>query len=916
MKKKHFYSAWAKTLTTAVLLVAGGLTGICAGWSMVGLRAGMNVHEIMSPVSYADSQKAERYVRRELTNQLESFRSENKILNGKAYDGELTVDISRLSDGVDAENKNQNLEYKLSDLDAFYNSDGYPLLRWLIESKDEYVYDAYEKGDETDSGDYEASESTSETATDSSVESTSDPSAIDIPEPVNIETVDISAWFTDRDESGGDNRHPEAYDSYQVKCYNNGPDVLYANGIEIEQKFIKNINGVTLAAYANENNQLNLLSGYYEELLDAASQVHDMVDKTQDIQKQYNNTNVYVYLVNEDDGTVYTNVPAWKTEQAMSLSQLEEQYLTEDYSAKDQKYYLMTDDEKSKSYASVTFMAEDIRGMVSDAMGDGNWRIFVGLDTNYHCRTSQSYYDSIYYAVYQDISSQITFNFGGGENRINVFAAMWVFLCVTIVMIVMIAMQTGRRPEDDEIHQVLMDKFPIELLILRDITLWSVLAVAYVDGISSIYFQSTDFYFDAMPLTLENIMARCTVCGILAAALFAWDLKTYGRRIKERKLGGSIIGGIAHTIKRTVDASRKTIQDSYRAQKANKQLLIAYIVLIGVQTIFMWIICFCAYNLVPGWAVIFLVLMLLFDLCVYLKMLKTTSGKEAIKDGIQQLAAGNLDYRINTEHMSGENLELAEEINKVRDGVEKAVGDQMKSERLKTDLITNVSHDIKTPLTSIINYVDILKRENIQDERIAGYIEILNRKALRLKQLTEDLVEASKISSGNITLTMQEINLKQLIKQTNGEFEEKFEAKNLDLICDLPEEQMLIMADGRRMFRVIENLYNNAAKYAMPGTRVYVSGSIEDDTVVFSMKNVSENPLNFKADELLERFVRGDVSRSTEGSGLGLEIARNLTVMQKGTFDLYLDGDLFKVTITFQRIKKEEQNPKTEQTEA
>lgn len=916
MKKKHFYSAWAKTLTTAVLLVAGGLTGICAGWSLVGLHAGMNVHEIMNPVSYEESQRAEHYVKRELMNQLDTFSSENKILNGKTYDGEMTVDISKLSDGVDAENKDQNLEFKLSDLDAFYNSDGYPLLRWLTQTKHEYVYDAYDANDEIDTSDYEASKSSTETATASTVESTADTSSTDIPEPVNIETVDVSDWFDDSDGSTGDNRHPEAYDSYQVKCYNNGSDVLYANGIEIEQKFIKNINGVTLAAYAKENNQLNLLSGYYEELLDAASQVHDMVNRTQDIQKQFDNTNVYVYLVNEDDGSVYTNVPAWNTADQMSLDQLEEQYLTKDYSAEGKSLYLMLDEASGEdSFVSISVMADEVKGLISDAMGDGNWRLFAGLDTNYHCRTSQSYFDSMYYAAYQDISSQITFNFGAGEHRINVFVATWVFLAIAIVMIVMIAMQTGRRPQDDEIHPVPMDKFPIELLMIKDIILWVAVLVVYAEAVVRI-FNNSGYYYSMLPYALENVMARCTVCGILAAALFAWDVKTYGRRIKERKLGGSIIGGIAHAIKRTVDASRKTIQDSYRAQKANKQLLIAYIVLIGAQTIFMWIICFCTYNLVPGWAVIFLVLMLLFDLFVYLKMLKTTSGKEAIKDGIQQLAAGNLAYRINTEHMSGENLELAEEINKVRDGVEKAVDVEMKSERLKTDLITNVSHDIKTPLTSIINYVDILKRENIQDERIAGYIEILNRKALRLKQLTEDLVEASKISSGNITLTMQEINLKQLIKQTNGEFEEKFEAKKLDLICNLPEEQMLIMADGRRMFRVIENLYNNAAKYAMPGTRVYVSGSIEGDTVVFSMKNVSENPLNFKADELLERFVRGDVSRSTEGSGLGLEIARNLTVMQKGTFDLYLDGDLFKVTITFQRIKKEEQNPKTEQTEA
>ena len=916
MKKKHFYSAWAKTLTIAVLLVAGGLTGICAGWSLVGLHAGMNVHEIMNPVPYEESQRAERYVKRELQSQLDKFSSENKILAGNAYNGDLTVDISRLSDGVNAENKDQNLEYKLSDLDAFYNSDGYPLLRWLTQTKHEYVYDAYEEDDETDNSDNEASMSNTDITTESSVQSTTDPSASDIPEPVNIETVDVSDWFDDSDGSTGDNRHPEAYDSYQVFCYNNGPEVLYVNGINIEQKFIKNINGVTLAAYANENNQLNLLSGYYEELLDAASQVHDMVNQTQDIQKQFDNTNVYVYLLNEDDGSVYTNVPAWNTADQMSLDQLEEQYLTKDYSAEGKSLYLMLDEASGEEgYASVNFMAEEIKGLISDSMGDGNWRLFAGLDTNYHCRTSQSYYDSMYYAAYQDISSQIAFNFGAGEHRINVFAAMWVFLAIAIVMIVMIAMQTGRRPQDDEIHPVPMDKFPIELLMIKDIILWVVVFVVFAEAVVRI-FTNSGYYYSMLPYALENVMARCTICGSLAAALFAWDVKTYGRRIKERKLGGSIIGGIAHAIKRTVDASRKTIQDSYRAQKANKQLLIAYIVLIGAQTIFMWIICGLGFNYMGGLAFIFFILMVLFDIFVYLKMLKSTSGKEAIKDGIQQLAAGNLDYRINTEHMSGENLELAEEINKVRDGVEKAVDAEMKSERLKTDLITNVSHDIKTPLTSIINYVDILKRENIQDERIAGYIEILNRKALRLKQLTEDLVEASKISSGNITLTMQEINLKQLIKQTNGEFEEKFEAKQLDLICDLPEEQMLIMADGRRMFRVIENLYNNAAKYAMPGTRVYVNGSIEGDTVVFSMKNVSENPLNFKADELLERFVRGDVSRSTEGSGLGLEIARNLTVMQKGTFDLYLDGDLFKVTITFQRIHKEEQNPKTEQTEA
>lgn len=228
----------------------------------------------------------------------------------------------------------------------------------------------------------------------------------------------------------------------------------------------------------------------------------------------------------------------------------------------------------------------------------------------------------------------------------------------------------------------------------------------------------------------------------------------------------------------------------------------------------------------------------------------------------------------------------------------------MKNERLKTDLITNVSHDIKTPLTSIINYVDLLKRENFTDPKIRGYLDILEAKAQRLKTLTEDVVEASKVSSGNISLEYMDINLTEMIQQTSGEFEEKFRKRRLTEVLSIPKEPVIIRVDGRRMWRVLENIYNNAAKYAMEGTRIYADLSVSDQTVVFSLKNISEQPLNIRADELTERFIRGDVSRSTEGSGLGLSIAKSLTTMQGGTFDLYLDGDLFKVTITFPEVKK------------
>ena len=296
------------------------------------------------------------------------------------------------------------------------------------------------------------------------------------------------------------------------------------------------------------------------------------------------------------------------------------------------------------------------------------------------------------------------------------------------------------------------------------------------------------------------------------------------------------------------------------------------------------------------------VLCLIVDGLVLLYMIREASGRQIVIEGLQQIGAGDLDYKVDTTNLIGDNLELAETVNRVGDGLQAAVKERMKSERLKADLITNVSHDIKTPLTSIINYVDLLKRENIQDPRIKGYIEILDSKSQRLKQLTEDLVEASKVSSGNVKLEFVTLNLNELVQQMNGEFDERFSNRNLSVVMKMPKESLRISADGRRIWRVLENLYGNAAKYAMPGTRVYVETGKKAGRVIFTMKNISENPLNIEAEELTERFIRGDVSRSTEGSGLGLSIAQNLTRLQHGTFDIYLDGDLFKVTLTFSEV--------------
>lgn len=281
--------------------------------------------------------------------------------------------------------------------------------------------------------------------------------------------------------------------------------------------------------------------------------------------------------------------------------------------------------------------------------------------------------------------------------------------------------------------------------------------------------------------------------------------------------------------------------------------------------------------------------------------------KKRVIDGASRIAGGDLDFQIDTTGLKSDNLVIAEIINTAGDGIKHSVDEQIKSEKLKADLITNVSHDIKTPLTSIINYVELLKREDISNEKVQGYIQVLEEKSFRLKHLTEDLVEASKISSGNIEITLMKINFNEMINQMAGEFVEKFEARGLSLRTTLPEHPVYINADGKRLWRVIDNLYNNVAKYALPDTRVYASLVEEEEYASFSIKNISAQALNISADELTERFIRGDISRSTEGSGLGLSIAQSLTKLQNGTFEIYLDGDLFKATVRFPLYKKIEE---------
>lgn len=275
--------------------------------------------------------------------------------------------------------------------------------------------------------------------------------------------------------------------------------------------------------------------------------------------------------------------------------------------------------------------------------------------------------------------------------------------------------------------------------------------------------------------------------------------------------------------------------------------------------------------------------------------------KEQIIEVINKICKGDINAKAR-EDLRGDNKKLADAVNQIGNSVNEAVNKSMKDEKMKADLITNVSHDLKTPLTSIINYVDLLKKERIDNDNAKSYIAILDDKSQRLKQLTDDLVEASKISSGNIVLQMEKINVKQLLSQASAEFIDKFEEKGLSFVGSAPEEDVMINADSRRIYRVIDNLFTNIYKYAMENTRVYLDIINDNNKVYICVKNISANPLNMNSEELMERFVRGDESRNTEGSGLGLSIAKNLTEAMGGTFDILLDGDLFKVVISFEAV--------------
>lgn len=615
---------------------------------------------------------------------------------------------------------------------------------------------------------------------------------------------------------------------------------LYTRGKEIETRLPQS--QITLAEYANENPQNVSLIDMYQNLIEA----DDQLNQYRSIQDELDQKSNIMYMVkNTDDGTVYTNLSAWKDgydesavkgiDRTMFFRGVKKNGGWETVEA-------VTDAEK---FLEKYFNDIDITGE--------NEEVVIMLNTDYPANDRFS-------------DAHTFYNKYAGWGRV-LLIWMTVGLILMIVTMILMTVQAGRTTDDRELHTGIGDGVPTEVML-------AVMTVAAVlmAGIGVAYLESGSIW--------DLFAGFLIVAGeIVLSAIFLMVYLSIVRRLKGKKMWKS---SLCYAI---VQSCKKV----YMARQTSGRMIISFCMLM-FGNIF-------SVLALGGFGIL---LALIADGLVLLYLIRERAGHQVIRDGLARIASGELDFKIDAGELIGDNREMAEAVNHVGDGLQNAVKETLKSERLKADLITNVSHDIKTPLTSIINYVDLLKREDIQDEKIKGYIDILDSKSQRLKQLTEDLVEASKISSGNVVLDMQPIRLGELVWQTNGEFEEKFAARNLELVCRTPEYPVMIMADGRRMWRVIENLYNNVAKYAMPNTRVYVEVKRIGCRVIFEIKNISERPLNIRAEELTERFIRGDVSRSTEGSGLGLSIAQNLVKLQHGTFDIYLDGDLFKVTITFE----------------
>ena len=474
----------------------------------------------------------------------------------------------------------------------------------------------------------------------------------------------------------------------------------------------------------------------------------------------------------------------------------------------------------------------------------------------------------------------------------NVYIVGVLALLLFVACMIFLMCSSGHRAGCDDVKAGWGTKAPLDILTALVIVLSAFCVFVFLKIADEIlYYDSLSEIAAIIPIAIAFMVA-------IISAFLGW-LMSFALRIKLGKWWKNTV--VFYVLKALWSFAKFLWRQCKRLFCAIRNIPLiwkTFLSVSGITILELIIILSCWYepdNYMSFWIIEKLVLIPVVLNCVF-TMRKLHMASQALSEG-------DLSYQVDTEKMWGDFKSHGENLNCIAEGMTVAVDERMKSERMKTELITNVSHDIKTPLTSIINYTDLIAKEPCENVKITEYAKVLTRSSERLKRLIEDLVEASKASTGNLEVLLAPCDANILISQVAGEYGDRLREGNLELIVTQPEEPVMIMADGRRLWRVFDNLFNNICKYAQEFTRVYMSLEKSKEEVVITLKNTSRVALNISEEELMERFVRGDKSRNTEGNGLGLSIARSLTQLQDGDLSVSIDGDLFKVTLSFPAMK-------------
>ncbi len=612
-------------------------------------------------------------------------------------------------------------------------------------------------------------------------------------------------------------------------------------------------NAVKHVTFSNSDDQEYFNNRYPDYKQQAIQdQLYEYEDAIKELERY---TDFYYCLVNTRTGNEVSNREAEEIENLKINSFLDGRYTKGKVVYDTEYYYNYTDEGKLVNY----FYYDNYLDSVSRILLNSGYTLYAGVSDDVETG------NGVFAKQYQAFESR----------RLNAPRAVMAAAVGAILMIigtVYLVITAGKTSKNSEVTLIAVD------YVFNDISTLIFLAVAYVSYILARRMIESIYYMNGEWL----IMLKGFICLLfmIDVVVLINYLTCMSRQIKKRRLFSNTVVGYFI----------RWVASFFKESTFRIWIILCLIMYAVINCLLMFVACK-SYSSIP------IIILIIFDLAGIFFAARALTSIKKIMVAVKETSEGNFDKKVNPDEISPALKNFATDVSNMQNGLKQAVGRAVKGEKMKTELITNVSHDLKTPLTSIITYVDLLKREELDNEKAENYVAILDEKTSRLKQLIEDLVEASKASSGNLAVTKNKINLRELIEQALGEFEERIEKSDLEFKINATED-VYIYADGRHMWRIAENLITNALKYAMPKTRVFIDIFSTERDGVLTIKNVSAIPIdNVDLKSLTERFVRGDASRTTEGAGLGLSITQSLSEIQDGRLEITADGDVFKATV-------------------